>query len=426
MKTRDIVFYCLLFSMSFLSCHKTDYKRDERDLRKWIHQNGGIYKNEVISILIGNNEVISGKLEWQFVSEYSINNIHYTEIPFSFNGAKEAHAGGFTSSFDFVIRRKDTQIEGSIKITQKGAFPISRDEYKAGRIENYYTINNQWINSWFIDPQNSNIFRGASQPVQNGLRVSVNGKGERTENNSSIYCYSFSTPSYEVHCSPTDPVNPSYDQTCVWSIVGYGVVVFCFDNSGGGGGEIGGPWPPSSGTSGSQQQNPGVPCPGDVVKNPRIARSNPTNINGGRFGPTRRNQDGSPKMHKGLDIYALPGTAIYAAYAGVVTRSVSSYAPTFYGGPTSFGNLVEIESTLPNGETIRTLYGHLNTTPLLVGEYVQQGQEIGMSGRTGNAQKGYSPHVHVQITQNGQKKNPENYLSTKFDAAGTPIYIPCN
>ena len=167
------------------------------------------------------------------------------------------------------------------------------------------------------------------------------------------------------------------------------------------------------------------PCPGDIFKNMQIARSNAVNINGGRFGLTRVDKKTHlPRMHKGLDIYARPNTQVYAAFGGVVTRAVGGFASTYYGSASDFGNLVEIESTV-NGETFKTLYGHLNSVSVAVNQQVTQGQEIGSSGRTGNAQKGFSPHVHLQINKNGVKVNPENYIATHFNQNGTSTGVPC-
>jgi murein DD-endopeptidase MepM/ murein hydrolase activator NlpD len=171
-----------------------------------------------------------------------------------------------------------------------------------------------------------------------------------------------------------------------------------------------------------------IPCPGDIVSNPTIARSNAVNINGGRFGLTRIDKKThQARMHKGLDILAQPNTTIYAAYGGRVTRVVSQYASDYYGGPASFGNLIEIQSTLPNGTVISMLYGHLNSPDASVfrGAIINQGQIIALSGRTGNAKKGYSPHVHIQVVVNGNKVDPEPFMATKFDSAGQSTGSPC-
>jgi murein DD-endopeptidase MepM/ murein hydrolase activator NlpD len=92
-----------------------------------------------------------------------------------------------------------------------------------------------------------------------------------------------------------------------------------------------------------------------------------------------------------------------------------------------FGNLIIVESTLENGEKIQVLYAHLNevNSNLHYGSAVTQGSSMGLSGNTGNAFKGYKPHIHIQISINGQKIDAEPYIRTKFTANGSPIITPC-
>ena len=47
---------------------------------------------------------------------------------------------------------------------------------------------------------------------------------------------------------------------------------------------------------------------------------------GGTFGITRHDDDGTPRMHKGIDIYAGKGTPIYYQYAGVVYEVRESFS----------------------------------------------------------------------------------------------------
>ena len=62
-------------------------------------------------------------------------------------------------------------------------------------------------------------------------------------------------------------------------------------------------------------------------------------------------------------------------------------------------------------------YAHLNYIDIRLnnGTIINQGDLIGLSGLTGNAKKGFSPHVHIQIKVNGKSENPENVLYTKYD-----------
>ena len=109
-----------------------------------------------------------------------------------------------------------------------------------------------------------------------------------------------------------------------------------------------------------------------------------------RFGLRSRNN------HKGIDIGAPAGTAIYAAAAGTVT--VSSYG--YNGG---YGNYVIINHT--NG--VQTVYAHCSSLVATQGQYVSQGQLIARVGSTGNST---GNHLHLEIRVNGVAQNPQNYL----------------
>ncbi|TDO19337.1 M23 family metallopeptidase [Pedobacter duraquae] len=184
------------------------------------------------------------------------------------------------------------------------------------------------------------------------------------------------------------------------------------------------PDPGFPGTPGGAPTNP-IPCPGDPLSTMKIAPSGTSNTQGGRWGMTRIHDDGTGKGHWGLDISAPVGTPLYPIAEGTVVRIVRN-APTGKISE-SFGNLIEIQTTLPNGDILKTLYGHLTSVPnsINVGSSVTFGTLIGLSGKTGNAWTVTNKHVHIQTKINGVKKNPEPYVRTKFTANGTPVPNPC-
>lgn len=95
--------------------------------------------------------------------------------------------------------------------------------------------------------------------------------------------------------------------------------------------------------------------------------------------------------HKGTDIGRVGYTSpIYAAKAGTVIVSQRS---------SSYGNYVVIS----HGSGNTTLYGHMSTRKVEVGQYVNQGDVIGITGSTGNST---GPHLHFEITENGVRVNP--------------------
>lgn len=98
--------------------------------------------------------------------------------------------------------------------------------------------------------------------------------------------------------------------------------------------------------------------------------------------------------HKGLDIANSYGTAVYAADGGTVTMAQSYDA---------YGLLVTIEHD--NGDV--TYYGHLSSIGVSAGDRVWQGQYIGATGSTGNAE---GNHLHFEVRVGGSCVNPLNYL----------------
>ena len=95
--------------------------------------------------------------------------------------------------------------------------------------------------------------------------------------------------------------------------------------------------------------------------------------------------------HKGTDIGRVGYTSpIYASKAGTVI--VSQYS-------SSYGNYVAIS----HGPGNTTLYAHMSSRKASVGQYVNQGDVIGITGSTGNST---GPHLHFEVTENGVRVNP--------------------
>jgi len=100
---------------------------------------------------------------------------------------------------------------------------------------------------------------------------------------------------------------------------------------------------------------------------------------------------GSPKWHFGQDFQAPPGTEVFATGDGIVTRAGWS--------PYGFGNMVEID----HGYGFKTIYGHLQSVGVTIGQEVVRGSQIGLSGSTGISS---GPHLHYEIHYNGKVQNP--------------------
>lgn len=100
--------------------------------------------------------------------------------------------------------------------------------------------------------------------------------------------------------------------------------------------------------------------------------------------------------HNGVDIAAPIGTDILAVANGtVVLAKVGGWG----GG---YGNYVVIQH--PNG--MQTLYGHMNSVDVSVGDSVKQGQVIGQVGTTGRST---GPHLHIEIHKVGSVNPPNKF-----------------
>ena len=103
-------------------------------------------------------------------------------------------------------------------------------------------------------------------------------------------------------------------------------------------------------------------------------------------------------FHSGIDIGGPNNGAVKAANNGKVIYV------GWYGG---YGKVVILDHGKYNGSPTTTLYAHLNSYSVAVGQYVVKGQVIGREGATGYAT---GPHVHFEVRINGQPRNPLNYI----------------
>jgi len=121
-----------------------------------------------------------------------------------------------------------------------------------------------------------------------------------------------------------------------------------------------------------------------------------------RFGETRKNSN--VKVHKGVDFGSDGSPIIRASANGIVTKA------KVIGG---YGNTITIAHTL-NGKKYETLYAHLKSYSVKVGQNVNQGQQIGIKGTTGNS-TGIHLHfeIHIPTYEAGQPNavNPLKYVS---------------
>lgn len=103
---------------------------------------------------------------------------------------------------------------------------------------------------------------------------------------------------------------------------------------------------------------------------------------------------GENSTHKGLDLRAELGQAIYTAAPGVVLRA------GWFGG---YGKMVEVQ----HAGRVTTRYGHLSEVLVAPGEVLQKGDALGLAGDTGLAT---GVHLHFEIWREGQACDPMDEL----------------
>ena len=101
----------------------------------------------------------------------------------------------------------------------------------------------------------------------------------------------------------------------------------------------------------------------------------------------------SAGWHTGLDFRVKSGTSVVAAANGTVIASG-------WGG--AYGYRIEID----HGNGYVTAYNHLSKIEISGGE-VAAGQEIGKTGTSGNTT---GPHLHFEVTKDGEFLNPSSWL----------------
>ena len=110
------------------------------------------------------------------------------------------------------------------------------------------------------------------------------------------------------------------------------------------------------------------------------------------YGATRSGFDN--KVHTGIDIANKPGTPIYAPLDARVIEATNTYKNS-----ANWGKVVVIET---NGG-VQTVFAHLKSYNVTVGQTVKAGTQIGQIGNTG---KSTGPHLHIETLIEGQHIDP--------------------
>ncbi|MGK7377233.1 peptidoglycan DD-metalloendopeptidase family protein [Planococcus sp. 1R117A] len=114
---------------------------------------------------------------------------------------------------------------------------------------------------------------------------------------------------------------------------------------------------------------------------------------GGRITSKRGQRWG--RLHNGIDIAHPSGPAIKSADHGIVKAA---------GAAGTFGNRVIVDHQ--NG--YETIYAHLSSIDVKVGEVVPQGTKLGDMGNTGRST---GVHLHFEVSLNGVTQDPLKYIN---------------
>ena len=119
-----------------------------------------------------------------------------------------------------------------------------------------------------------------------------------------------------------------------------------------------------------------------------------SNLVTSEFGNRDQPTAGATTNHRGLDINANAGDAVVSAAGGTVISA---------GVQGGYGNCVIVD----HGNGTQTVYAHLNSIDVNVGQTVDQGEQLGGAGMTGTAT---GNHLHFEVRSNGVQTDPAQFF----------------
>jgi hypothetical protein len=125
----------------------------------------------------------------------------------------------------------------------------------------------------------------------------------------------------------------------------------------------------------------------------------------GKFGELSPVRDFQP--HSGIDLAMPEGTTLRSIADGVVDR--------VYDGSGAIGKGLSVK--MPDGT--RTIYGHMNEVKAHIGEHVNAGEVIGLSGNTGNST---GAHLHFGMKDaSGHVIDPTSHADKLASISGDHV-----
>lgn len=103
-------------------------------------------------------------------------------------------------------------------------------------------------------------------------------------------------------------------------------------------------------------------------------------------------------LHKGTDFAAPFGTPVLAAADGKVILTETK--------DTGYGNNVKIA----HDSVYQSRYAQLSEIKVREGQFVKKGEIIGLVGNSGSST---APHLHYEVTKNGEHVDPEGFIAQK-------------
>ena len=152
------------------------------------------------------------------------------------------------------------------------------------------------------------------------------------------------------------------------------------------------------------------------LKNCKLRTAGLSTVNGARFGMTRKYPNGKPRPHQGIDLATDEGYRVYAVEYGEIVSIAK--------GLDGYGFTVSLKINNKDNPELNgkfAFYAHLDRIDVKVGDKVNYGCVIGLSGDTGNATgmktvaKGGHLHFEIRTIQNpglglGGRIDPEPYI----------------
>jgi murein DD-endopeptidase MepM/ murein hydrolase activator NlpD len=113
--------------------------------------------------------------------------------------------------------------------------------------------------------------------------------------------------------------------------------------------------------------------------------------------------------HNGIDIALPEGSQLYSIGKGIV-ENVVNYGDNNIGQ----GVIVKLE----NGS--RAIYGHISQAKVEIGQSIEPGQLVALSGNTGRST---GPHLHFSLKDGQQALDPTNVVSKAIEPQNSP-FVP--